>query len=159
MKKIIYTAAVFAALTVSSCGNTEVTTEGAPSEISKEIKAEIINGETTVTVTTTENGKETVKKLTGIEAETYLAENKLEEGDHPEGAEVIVKTINTSKSTEIDTDEILNDPELDGLDAATKEKVKKALENALKDSEMHMESEGDQKIKTKIIISDEKGHS
>ena len=159
MKKIIYTAAVFAALTVSSCGNTEVTTEGAPSEISKEIKAETINGETTVTVTTIENGKETVKKLTGIEAEIYLAENKLDEGNHPEGAEIIVKTINSNSTTDINPEEILNDPELDGLDAATKEKVKKALENALKESEMHIESDDEQKIKTKIIITDEKDHS
>jgi hypothetical protein len=152
MKKIIYSGIMLAALALGSCGKAEIIDETTES-ISKEVKAETINGETTVTVKTTKNGKEETQVLTGKEAEAYMASNDLENMDHPEGAEVIIKKIENSSSLEIDTDEIMKDPEMEGLDAVTKEKVKKALDNAISDIDLNHTS--DEKFKTKVIVIDE----
>lgn len=141
-------------LAFASCGKEEIVNETTES-ISKEVKAEVVNGETTVTVTTTKNGKEEVKILTGKEAENYMASNDLENMEHPEGAEVIIKKMENSSSFEIDTDEIMNDPELQGLDDATKAKVKKALDNVLNDMEIDIDHTSENQVETKVIVIEE----
>jgi hypothetical protein len=154
MRKIIYSGLMLTTLAFASCGKEEIVNETTES-ISKEVKAEVVNGETTVTVTTTKNGKEEVKILTGKEAENYMASNDLENMEHPEGAEVIIKKMENSSSFEIDTDEIMNDPELQGLDDATKAKVKKALDNVLNDMEIDIDHTSENQVETKVIVIEE----
>ncbi len=151
MKKIIYSGLMIATLAISSCTQEEKVNETTES-INKEVKAETVNGETTVTVTTTKDGKEEIKVLTGVEAEEYMLENDLENMEHPEGAEVIIKKMESNSSIDFDLEEILNDPELEGIDEETKAKIKKALDNAMKDIELDIDQTSDTKMKTKVVV-------
>lgn len=143
-------------ISLVSCGKEEITKE-TREEIRKEVKAETINGETTVTISTTKDGKEEVKTLTGEEAKDYMAMNDLTGDENPNGSEIIIKKIENSSSLDIDVDEILSDPALVDIDDATKEKVKKALENSLSDIELDIDFDNstDSKVKTKVIVIDE----
>ncbi len=130
-------------------------------EISKEVKAQVVNGETTVTITTTENGETKTEVLTGAEAEAYMETEHLNGEDHPKGANVFVKKMDNNVSLDLDIDEILNDPELKDLDEATKEKIKTALEGAMSDMEFDVDVEfsgdesGESIVKTKVMVIDE----
>jgi hypothetical protein len=119
-----------------------------------------VNGETTVTVTTTENGETKTEVLTGEEAEAYIDTDHLEDIDAPEGAKVIVKKMDHSVDIDIDVDDILNDPELQDLDEETKAKIKKALEGAMEDMDVdvhveHLGDENESTVKTKVVVIDE----
>jgi len=138
-------------LAISTCTQEEKVKETTESN-NKEVKAETVNGETTVTVTTTKDGKEEIKVLTGAEAEEYILENDLENMEHPEGTEVIIKKMESNSSINFDVEEILNDPELKGIDEETKAKIKKALDNAMKDVELDIDQTSDTKIKTKVVV-------
>ncbi|MCB9188621.1 MAG: hypothetical protein H6600_10170 [Flavobacteriales bacterium] len=160
MKKVNYTLLAVALLAVS-CEKEETSENTESMAVTKEVKAEIINGETTVTITTTEDGKTTTEIISGDEAEKYLKEEKLDGSDAPEGSKVIVKKMDHSVNIELDIDEILNDPELQDLDEETREKVKNALENAMEnmDVDMDVEYSGDDMdhpvVKTKVMVIDE----
>ena len=142
---------MIATLAISSSTQKEKVNETTEA-INKEVKAETVNGETTVTVTTTKDGKEEIKVLTGVEAEEYMLENDLENMEHPEGAEVIIKKMESNSSIDFDLEEILNDPELEGIDEETKAKIKKALDNAMKDIELDIDQTSDTKMKTKVVV-------
>lgn len=161
--KIIYSTILAVAIFATSCGK-----GGAPEiieeqEITKMVKAEVINGETTVTITTTENGETTTEILTGDEAASYMETDHLSEhmgDDIPDGANVIVKTLDHNTEIDIDVAEIMNDPEIQSLDAETKEKIQNALEGAMENMDVdvkviHTEGDHESTVKTKVMVIDE----
>lgn len=154
MKRIYYTLFAFAFL-ATSCAKEEVSEATDAKQITKEVKAEIVNGETTVTITTTEDGETKTEILTGAEAEKYMEEDHIDGSETPENAKVIIKKMNSEEvNLNLDIDEILNDPELQDLDEEIKAKIKTALENSLNEMDMdvHVEHSGDPEIKTKVMI-------
>lgn len=157
MKRLIYPLVVVLLLFVASCAKSE-SADKIKQEIRKEIKAEIVNGETTVTITTTEDGKTKTEVLTGSDAEAYMAEDKLSDLEAPVGAEVIIKKLD-HMDLDLNVDDIMNDPELQNLDEDIKVKVKAALENAMADAKIEMDFDIDEqtnsKVKTKVIVIDE----
>jgi len=160
MKTFYYTILAVGVL-MASCAKADPSEVREEVEISKMVKAEVINGETTVTITTTENGETTTEVLTGTEAEAYLDDEQLNGEDHPAGSKVIVKKMDHEMSMNIDIDEILNDPELQDLDEETKAKIKTALEGAMGDMEFDVNVEysddasGEPIVKTKVMVIDE----
>lgn len=163
MRKIYYTILATVIL-LASCAKEEASEITESKEITKEVKAEIINGETTVTITTTENGETKTEILTGSEAETYMEKDPMENMNLPEGANVIVKNMQHDVNIDIDVDEILNDPELQNLDEETKQKIKHAIENSLNEMKVDVqvehsnntsESSEEPIIKTKVMVIDE----
>lgn len=161
MKKPFYSilAASFLFTSCASEGNNAPETTESHSEIKKEVKAEVINGEATVTITTTENGKTTTEVLTGEEAEAYMEEDPMESTEIPEGAEVFIKKLDHDVNVDVDIESILNDPAIADLDEATKEKIRIAVENGLEDMDIDVqvnESEsGSSKLKTKVMVIEE----
>jgi hypothetical protein len=149
MKKLFYATITLALFSATSC---EKEAADKSSEIRKEVSAEIVNGKTTVTITTTENGKEDIKVLTGKEAEDYMVKNSFEGENHPEGAEIIIKNLSNSSTLNINVEEVLSDPELEGIDAETKAKIKNALENALSESEINVDKTGEMTVTSKVIV-------
>lgn len=158
MKKIYYTALAIGVL-ATSCAKEEVSHTTEAQEIKKEVKAEVINGETTVTITTTKNGETNTETLTGVEAELFLEKDHLNSQDVPEGAKVIIKKLDHNSEVNLNIDEILNDPELANLNEETKEKIKIAIENSIGDIDHEMESTekiSGSKVTTKVVVIDEK---
>lgn len=160
MKKVYYT--LFAmALMVVSCAKEETSEITEAMAITNEVKAEIINGETTITITTTENGDTKTEVITGEAAEKYLDEEKLDGSDAPKGSKVIVKKMDQSVNVDIDIVKILDDPELKDLDEETRAKIKKALEGAMENMEIDMDvqytddNSDHPVVKTKVMVIDE----
>lgn len=159
MKNLIYLSIGVLLMSTSCTEQKEEVTTEANKEIKKEVKAEIINGETTVTITTTEDGQVTTEVLTGIEAEAYMDKDPMEDTEIPEGAEVYIKKMNNEVSVDIDIESILNDPALIDVDQATKEKIRTAIENSMQkmDVEVNVDEKGeDPTIKTKVIVKETK---
>lgn len=163
MRKIYYII-LAAGILFTSCSKEESSEITESKNITKEVKAEVINGETTVTITTTENGETKTEILTGQEAEAYMEKDPMENMDLPEGANVIVKNMDHDVNIDIDVDKILNDPELQDLDEETKEKIKHAIENSLDEMEVDVQIEHSSNtsgtseepiIKTKVMVIDE----
>lgn len=160
MKTFYYTI-IAAALLLSSCAKADPSEVSEEVEISKMVKATVVDGETTVTITTTENGETTTEVLTGTEAEAYLDDEQLNGEDHPAGSKVIVKKMDHDMSMNLDIDEILNSPELQDLDEETKAKIRTALEGAMGDLDFDINVEysddasGEPIVKTKVMVIDE----
>ncbi|CAG5087161.1 hypothetical protein [Parvicella tangerina] len=159
--KTFYYSILAVGILFTACAKEEASEIKEEITISKEVKAEVVNGETTVTITTTENGETTTEILTGSEAEAYMSEEHIPDGEHSTDAKVIVKKMDHDVNIDLDIDEILNDPELKDLDEATRAKIKTALEGAMEDMEFdidveYTDAESDESIvKTKVMVIDE----
>ncbi len=76
MKKITLCLATFALIAIANQANAQTAVK---KEISKEVNVENVNGENTVTITTTENGNTTTEVLKGADADAKIAEMEKEE--------------------------------------------------------------------------------
>jgi len=87
MKKIL---PLLITLIISSSFLTSCCEDKERKEIKKEIRVEQESGQTTVTITKTEDGKETIEVLTGIEAEEFVDSHEADGLGDSKGHKVIV---------------------------------------------------------------------
>lgn len=91
MKRVLLSAVVAGLVVFGSCGS--------KSQITKRVKMEIIDGQEELTITTTENGKETVQQFSGAEARKKMKEMEKEELNMD--GEKIEKKIEISEHREV----------------------------------------------------------
>lgn len=122
--RITIVATVFALVTISTfvlAQNRDKEKE--ITDIKKEVKIEIINGEKTVTITTTKDGEESTEILTGEKAEKYISEHEMHSSGHSE----INKKIIMDLDDDFDFEKMIDLSDFEGLSEEIQNKIEKII--------------------------------